>query len=311
MIYEVSHRTTVSYATVVRLARFNLRLKPAAWPGQILRDYTMDVTPRPASVREEVGPYVVNRSRLTLKEPISTLTIESRFRVEVQEAPVILGGLFEGKARGGPSVRQIRNEALTGRDLSATCPASYLYPSRIAAMSPEIGVWARPFLADDVPVIDAGTALMHAIFEQFKYDKDATKTDTPPADAFAKKRGVCQDFAHIMVIAARAHGIPAAYVSGYLRTLPPPGKPRLIGADAMHAWTALWCGPALGWIGFDPTNDKLANTDYIFIGMGRDYGDVSPLDGVFHGGAGQTMRVAVDVMPLEVVGVGYVALFED
>ena len=311
MIYEVSHRTTVSYATVVRLARFNLRLKPAAWPGQILRDYTMDVNPRPASVREEAGPYVVNRSRLTLKEPISTLTIESRFRVEVQEAPVLLGGLFdgglyegglfEGAGRGGPSVRHIRNEALTGRDLSATCPASYLYPSRIAAMSEVIGKWARPYLADDMPIIDAGAALMRAIFEQFKYDKVATKTDTPPAEAFAKKRGVCQDFAHIMVIAARAHGIPAAYVSGYLRTLPPPGKPRLIGADAMHAWTALWCGPALGWIGFDPTNNKLAGIDYIFIGMGRDYGDVSPLDGVFHGGAGQTMRVAVDVMPLEVV----------
>jgi transglutaminase-like putative cysteine protease len=167
-------------------------------------------------------------------------------------------------------------------------------------MSPEIGLWARPFMADDTPIIDAGTSLMRTIFDQFKYDKDATKTDTPPAEAFAKKRGVCQDFAHIMVIAARAHGIPAAYVSGYLRTLPPPGKPRLIGADAMHAWTALWCGPALGWIGFDPTNNKLANSDYIFIGMGRDYGDVAPLDGVFHGGAGQTMRVAVDVMPLEV-----------
>ena len=309
MIYEVSHRTTVTYATVVRLARFNLRLKPAAWPGQILRDYTMHVNPRPASVREEVGPYVVNRSRLMLKEPISTLTIESRFCVEVLEAQVLLGGLFEsrryeGGARGGPSVSHIRNEALAGRDLSATCPASYLYPSRIAAMSEDIGAWARLYLADEVPVIDAGTALMRAIFEQFKYDKVATKTDTPPAEAFAKKRGVCQDFAHIMVIAARAHGIPAAYVSGYLRTLPPPGKPRLIGADAMHAWTALWCGPALGWIGFDPTNNKLADTDYIFIGMGRDYGDVSPLDGVFHGGAGQTMRVAVDVMPLEVVGVG-------
>ena len=304
MIYDVSHRTTVTYATEVRLARFNLRLKPAAWPGQTLRDYTMEVSPRPSSVREESGPYVVNRSRLTLKDPISALSIESRFRVEVGERAGLLGGLFDGAriggSAGGPTVRQIRQEALNGRDLSPTCPASYLYPSRIAAMSPEIGKWARPWLADDAPIIDAGTALTRAIFEQFKYDKVATKTDTPPAEAFAKKRGVCQDFAHIMVIAARAHGIPAAYVSGYLRTLPPPGKPRLIGADAMHAWTALWCGPSLGWIGFDPTNNKLANSDYIFIGMGRDYGDVSPLDGVFHGGAGQTMRLAVDVIPLEI-----------
>lgn len=297
MIYDVSHRTTVTYATVVRLARFNLRLKPAPWPGQTLHDYTLDIQPRPSSVREESGPYVLNRSRLTLKEPIAKLSIESRFRVEVHDRPIGSGGLFEGA--GGPPVRQIRRDALVGRDLSPTCPASYLYPSRIAAMSEEIGTYARPYLADDAPIIDAGTALMRAMFQHFTYDKDATRSDTPPAEAFAKRRGVCQDFAHIMVIAARAHGIPAAYVSGYLRTLPPPGKPRLIGADAMHAWVSLWCGPDLGWIGFDPTNNKLADSDYIFIGMGRDYGDVSPLDGVFHGGAGQTMRLAVDVMPLD------------
>jgi transglutaminase-like putative cysteine protease len=102
-----------------------------------------------------------------------------------------------------------------------------------------------------------------------------------------------------MIIAARAHGIPAAYVSGYLRTLPPPGMPRLVGADAMHAWAALWCGEELGWVGFDPTNDVFARTDHIFVAMGRDYSDVAPLDGVFHGGAGQAMFFSVDVAPLE------------
>lgn len=299
MIYEVSHRTSVTYASVVRLARFNLRLKPAAWPGQVLRDYALTIDPAPSSVREESGPYVVNRTRLTLREPIAALTIESKFLVEVQPRSLD-GGLFDAT---GPTVRSIREAAVAGRDLSPTCPASYLYPSRIAAMSAEIGAWARPFLAEERPVIEAGKALMSAIHAQFRYDKDATRSDTPPAEAFAKKAGVCQDFAHVMVIAARAHGIPAAYVSGYLRTRPPPGKPRLVGADAMHAWTALWCGPELGWIGFDPTNDKLAGTDFIFIGMGRDYGDVAPLDGVFHGGAGQSMRSAVDVLPLEVAAI--------
>jgi transglutaminase-like putative cysteine protease len=108
---------------------------------------------------------------------------------------------------------------------------------------------------------------------------------------------VCQDFAHIMIIAARAHGIPAGYVSGYLRTEPPPGQPRLVGADAMHAWVNLWCGDRLGWIGFDPTNGTVARADHIFIAMGRDFADVSPLDGVVHGGGDQTMTVAVDVVP--------------
>jgi transglutaminase-like putative cysteine protease len=102
-----------------------------------------------------------------------------------------------------------------------------------------------------------------------------------------------------MIVAARAWGVPAAYASGYLRTLPPPGRPRLAGADAMHAWVMLWCGEALGWVGFDPTNDMLARGDHIFVAMGRDYADVAPLDGVFHGGAGQAMELAVDVVPVD------------
>jgi transglutaminase-like putative cysteine protease len=101
-----------------------------------------------------------------------------------------------------------------------------------------------------------------------------------------------------MIIAARAFGVPAAYVSGYLRTTPPPGQPRLVGADAMHAWVNLWCGEELGWVGFDPTNDLLVGAGHIFTAMGRDYADVAPLDGVFHGGEGQRMKVAVDVVPM-------------
>ena len=148
-------------------------------------------------------------------------------------------------------------------------------------------------------MIGAGRALMESLHAEFRYDGNATKIDTPAIEAFRHRRGVCQDFAHIMIIAARAHGIPAAYVSGYLRTLPPPGRERLVGADAMHAWVNLWCGDELGWIGFDPTNNLIAGTDHIFTAMGRDYSDIAPLDGVFHGGAGQEMQVAVDVEPVE------------
>jgi len=146
---------------------------------------------------------------------------------------------------------------------------------------------------------------MQAIHAAFRFDASATRADTSPTDAFRLRQGVCQDFTHVMIVAARAQGIPAAYVSGYLRTLPPPGMPRLVGADAMHAWAALWCGDALGWVGFDPTNAVLAGTDHIFVAMGRDYSDVAPLDGVFHGGDGQSMGVSVDVLPLgEEAGLG-------
>ncbi len=185
------------------------------------------------------------------------------------------------------------------RDLSSAGPALYLFDSGIVQIDGEMGEWARPYLSNGGTMLQAAQALTHAIYSQFSYDSDATKTETPPIEAFRKRRGVCQDFAHIMIAALRAHGIPAAYASGYLRTIPPPGKARLVGADAMHAWVNVWCGDQLGWIGFDPTNDLIVRGDHILIAMGRDYADVAPVDGVFHGNEGQTLRVSVDVSPVD------------
>lgn len=292
MIYQVRHLTTVEYAAPVRLARFNLRLQPAAWPGQVMTDYTLAIDPVPWSIQDETGPWIVNRSRLFVRDPLTRLRIESSFRMEVA-APS-----FDLDIAMAPTVADVRQLAATHRDLSATGPASYLYPSIMAPVSAEIAAWAAPHLPADLSVVDAGRALMGAIFREFRYDGAATTADTLPDESFRARHGVCQDFAHVMIVAARAHGVPAAYVSGYLRTVPPPGKPRLVGADATHAWAALWCGEALGWIGFDPTNDRIVAEDHIFTAMGRDYADVAPLDGVFHGAGGQRMTVAVDVNPL-------------
>ncbi len=292
MMFRVHHITDIRYASVVRLARFNVRLEPVVWPGQRLFDYRLEVSPRPASVSASAGPYVVNTRRLLLGEPIASLKIESSFSIEVSPRPVDLSGAC-------PSVAEIRHSASASRDLSQFGPSPYLFNSQILRINPEIGHWARPYLAPETCILQAGGALCHAIFTQFSYDSDATKTDTPPSEAFAKRRGVCQDFAHIMIAALRTHGIPAAYVSGYLRTIPPPGRPRLVGCDAMHAWVAIWCGAHLGWIGFDPTNDLIVQGDHITVAMGRDYADVAPVDGVFHGNEGQHLRVAVDVLPVD------------
>lgn len=291
MIYTVRHLTRIEYDGAVSLARFNVRLKPAQWPGQVIRNYALLIDPVPWTVQEDYGPWVVNRSRLTIREPLTRLLVESRFTIEVSPPS------FDLDMAVVPSVAEIRKLALANRDLTAIGPASYLYSSPMAPHAHAIAEWARPFVSDDASILAAGKALMHAIHDQFTYDGKATEADTPPAEAFAQKRGVCQDFAHIMIVAARAFGLPAAYVSGYLRTLPPPGKPRLVGADATHAWVALWCGEGLGWVGFDPTNACLARGDHIFTAMGRDYGDVAPIDGVFHGGGGQKMTVSVDVAP--------------
>lgn len=292
MIFRVQHVTDIRYAAPVRLARFNVRLEPAAWPGQRLFDYRLTVTPRPDSVARTQGPYVVTANRLLLGEPITSLRIESTFSVDVTPTAVNLTDPC-------PAAAEIRQAAWTSRDLSPAGPAMYLFESAIVRIDAEIGEWARPYLASDATVLQAGQALMHAIYSQFSYDSDATETETPPIEAFRKRRGVCQDFAHIMIAALRSHGIPAAYASGYLRTIPPPGKARLVGADAMHAWVTIWCGDELGWVGFDPTNDLVVQGDHILIAMGRDYADIAPVDGVFHGNEGQTLRVSVDVLPMD------------
>ncbi len=293
MRYRVRHTTSLQYEGPVSLARMNLRLNPAPWPGQRLIDYHLDITPAPALVEEAAGPWIVNRHRISFAAPLARLTIESRFEVEVAPPSFALDMAV------GSTVAQLRAAALSSGDLSAMSPASYLYASPLADDVAEIAEWAAPFFTPETPVIDAGEALMRAIHHEFRYDDEATDVRTPPREAFRQRRGVCQDFAHVMIVAARGAGIPAAYISGYLRTLPPAGQPRLIGADATHAWAALWCGEALGWVGFDPTNACLAASDHIFTAMGRDYADVAPVDGVFLGGGGQRVDVEVDVEPLD------------
>ena len=288
--YRVRHVTEVRYDSPVKLARFNLRLMPAEWPGQTLVDCRLDVSPKPRELVKEYGPFIVNTSRLTLEEAISSLTVTSEFSARVDRTLPS----FDSQ----PRMSEVRIQALADRDLTARGPSCYIYDSLVAIAVAEIAEWAAPWLAADRGIAEAASALMHAIHDQFTYDSKATEADTPPVEAFRARRGVCQDFAHIMIIALRAYGIPAAYVSGYLRTLPPPGKPRLVGADATHAWVNVWCGAAMGWTGFDPTNAILAVNDHIFTAMGRDYADVSPLDGVFIGRTGQRMKVSVDVLPL-------------
>jgi transglutaminase-like putative cysteine protease len=299
MIYQIRNLTEIAYTPAVSLARFNLRLRPAEWPNQRLLSYALDIDPHPAAIREEQGPYLVNTSRLVLSGAVASLRIESTLRVEV------LPPVVDPESVPTPTIAAIREAALSHCELHATSPCSYLFASPIAVPANEISDWARPFLPDQQSVMAGGKALMSAIYHQFRYESGATDSYTPPLEAFRERHGVCQDFAHVMIIAARAHGIPAAYVSGYLRTIPPPGKARLVGADATHAWVALWCGAELGWIGFDPTNNVIARTDHIFTAMGRDYTDVAPLDGVFRGGGKQKMKVSVDVAPEdEVLTVG-------
>lgn len=289
MIYRVRHRTRLRYAAPIAHADFNIRLVPVNWPGQQLRSFALDISPTPDTRAESSGPYPARVTAISFSRLMSALEVSSSFEIEVaQTAP----------ADSGPAIDAVRKQALLSNDMSNRSPVPYLYPSRIAEVNAEIGAWAASRFPADTGIIAAAAALGSAIHQEFTYKPGTTTSSTPPASAFAARKGVCQDFAHLMIIGLRALGIPAAYVSGYLRTVPPPGSERLVGADAMHAWVAVWCGVELGWIGFDPTNDCLALNDHIVVAMGRDYADVSPIDGIFVGIAPQHMEVMVDVAEL-------------
>ena len=164
---------------------------------------------------------------------------------------------------------------------------------------PAIAAYAREVLPPDIPALEAVETLGLALNRDLKFDPKATEVSTPVAEAFEARHGVCQDFSHIMIVALRAVGVPAGYVSGFLRTIPPEGKPRLQGADAMHAWVRAWCGPEIGWVEYDPTNAAFAGADHVLIARGRDYSDVSPVKGVLRTSGMQAADHAVDVVEVE------------
>lgn len=291
MIYHVRHRTIVHYDAPVRLARFNLRLKPAPWSGQWTTDYDVTIDPPPAKSESRPAAWPVQVARLVIERPTRKLVIDSSFRASVP------GGAPIEPQPDDPTIGEVAQAALMERDMGPSAPAHYLYASTRAPLLTEIGQWSASDLSPDQPIVAAALTLTRRIKAEFAYIPGATDAGTPVGEAFAARHGVCQDFAHVMVVALRCAGLPAAYVSGYLRTDPPPGRPRLIGADAMHAWVMLWCGPTRGWIGFDPTNGVITGDGHVFIAMGRDYADVAPMDGMFVGGGGQRVEVMVDVAP--------------
>lgn len=291
MTYDIRHVTRFDYGAQVKFARCNLRLRPIDWPGQRLDRYALTVEPagRTSPARAEAG--LAHVTRLIVDQPVRTLTIVSQARLFVDRlVPVPLPT--------DPTLGEIAGRARISADLSPAGPAAYLYPSPLIRPDRAIADWCASELDPDRPALDAAIALARRIQAEFEFDAAATLVDTRPGDAFAKRRGVCQDFAQIMITGLRAAGLPAAYASGYIRTLPPPGQPRLVGADATHAWVILWCGPTLGWVGVDPTNGIWMAGDHVLVAIGRDYAEIAPVDGVVLGSGAQRMDVSVDVAPV-------------
>jgi len=294
VIYRVRHRTTYRYEAPVTFARCALRLTPPSLATQTVLASSVVVTPTPSRTSSRVGPFGEQVLSVTIDQPHDTLIVEARARVDVHAPPI---GLPLSQAW-----ESVRARALATRSLGPEDPAAYLYPTGRTPILPQITDYARTSFPPGRAVVEGLAELMGRIRADFIYDGDATDVRTPPAEAFEARRGVCQDFVHVMLCGLRGLGLPAAYVSGYLRTLAPPGKKRLEGADATHAWVSAWCGDERGWIGFDPTNDLRVQNDHIVLAVGRDYGDISPVEGVILAPGKQKLKVEVDVTPEEEPG---------
>jgi transglutaminase-like putative cysteine protease len=290
VIYKIRHLTAYSNESPVASAKLALRVTPREETGQHRIVYALNILPLPKSVVSEHDFYGNIVNVVIIDTPHTELTIEATSTVEVSHEPA--------PTVPGPAWETVANDALSRRDLSATAPAHFLFASPRVELSADVTRYARDSFREGRGIIDASRELIGRIKSDFAFESESTEISTPLADAFAKRHGVCQDFAHIMIAGLRGLGLPSAYVSGYIRTIPPPGKKRLEGADATHAWVSVWCGSAIGWVGFDPTNAIETANDHIALAVGRDFSDVSPVYGVFVGSGKSELEVEVDVIPV-------------
>lgn len=290
MIYDVRLVIRHEYATAVGTGRHLLHVTPADIPGrQICRSRVLAVDPPP----EEQGGHLDffgNRAEMILHErPHDEMELELTGQVEVMSQ--------ESQLDMAPPLAQLPREISEVRVVDAASPHHFTGPSLLIPHDRKIGDFARGCISADMSVREAVLAIGEAIHAGFTFDAEATTVDTTPQEAFARKSGVCQDYSHVMITCLREVGIPAGYVSGYLRTIPPKGEPRLEGADAMHAWVRAWCGTEMGWIEYDPTNSTIAGIDHLVVANGRDYSDVAPVKGVLLASGGQVASHSVDVVP--------------
>ena len=293
MRYDIRLRLAYEYQGIVADARHLVRVAPRDLPGmQQVQGLRLRIDPAP-SERDAFDDFFGNRvSSIALRTPHDVFEVQMRAQVRVDRGQQEVLDL-------SPDLDSLRAELADQHTLAPESPWHFLPPSARVPVLPRITAYAAESLRDAGNVLDTVRHLGRRLQRDFDYDTDATEVDTPVGEAFDMRAGVCQDFSHIMIAGLRGLGIPAGYVSGFLRTIPPPGEERLEGADATHAWVRAWCGERMGWREFDPTNGIAAGDDHITIGYGRDYDDISPIAGVLKTRGAQQATQAVDVIPLE------------
>lgn len=287
MLADLTLDIAYDFARPLGAARQLIRVLPRDLPGvqQVLSE-RLEILPSPQDRRDMTDFFGTRVVEVAMPAGLRRLHLrmQARVRVEPRSADADLS----------PPLAALPAEVAAVLSLQASAPHHYLAPSLRVPRVEAIAAFARAAAGRAPTVREAVARLGAALHAHMRFDAEATDVDTPPETAFAQRRGVCQDFSHIMIGGLRALGIPAAYVAGYLRTLPPPGKPRLEGADAMHAWVRAWCGRGVGWLDHDPTNACWVGTDHVTVGWGRDYADVAPVTGVLRTDGGQSSRLTVD-----------------
>jgi transglutaminase-like putative cysteine protease len=292
VLYQVTHRTTYQYGSDVAVSHHLAHLHPRELPNQQVDGFSLMVDPLPVVEDERVDYFGNGASYFSIGVPHDRLVVTARSQVRVAALP-----LPERTA----AWEQVRDQCASDQLTDDSAAGEFRFDSPYITRKPEYADYAAASFPKGRPLLEGIRDFTTRIFRDFKFDPRATTVATPLDEVLKKRRGVCQDFAHLAIAGLRSLGLPARYVSGYLETLPPPGKPRFVGADASHAWVSAWC-PGHGWIDADPTNNLLPGDRHITVAWGRDFSDVSPLRGVIVGGGGSTLGVSVDVARMAEVG---------
>jgi len=290
VIWRVRHGTRYDYARSVDLAAHLLHVWPRVFPAQRVLEATVTVTPAASHRRDGHDPFGNGCTWLNLDVPHTAFEVVLDAVVDVA---------FPPPPTGTPAWEAVAAAAYRGGE-DAWVAAEFAAGSTLAPADPGAGRYAAVSFPPGRSILDGVLDLNARIRREFAFRAGVTTISTPISEVLARRHGVCQDFSHLMVAGLRALGLPARYVSGYIRTRPPPGRPRLRGADQSHAWVGVWLGPGQGWVDVDPTNGVVVTEEHVVLGWGRDFADVSPVRGVVLGGGSHTVAVAVDVEPAAV-----------
>lgn len=288
--YEVTHSTVYTYSEKVSHCQNIAYLLPQSDDRQVCTKNEIEISPVPVCSADHTD-YFGNRFRyFAVEEPHQVLSVTARTRVITQQVVQ--------KADDSPNWESVVEAVKTPTEIADITAAEFVLPSPFVPISAAFRAYAAESFIAQKPILSAALDFSRRIREDFRYEQKSTSILTPLTEVFDKRRGVCQDFAHLAIASLRSLGIPARYASGYIETFAAPGKPKLRGSDASHAWISVYAGK-LGWFDFDPTNGKAITEEFIVTARGRDFGDVSPLKGILFGGGKHTLKVAVDVHRLK------------